>query len=102
MKQRMVRYKIKADRVVENEQYLQKVFEQLQREQTPGMRYVTFKLDDGVSFVHIVELDSPDGSNPAATLESFKAYTAEIQDRCEEPPVFTELEKVGSYKLFGE
>ena len=102
MKQRMVRYKLKADRVAENEQYLQNVFEQLQREQPSGLRYAAFKLDDGVSFVHIVELDTPDGSNPAAALESFRAYTAEIQDRCEEPPVFSELANVGSYKLFGE
>ena len=102
MKRMMVRYKVKADRVAENERYIASVFEQLNREKPLGLRYVSFKLDDGVSFMHIVSLEAADGSNPLRELSAFQAFTAQVQDRCAEPPVTVELQEVGAYRLFGE
>ncbi len=99
MKRTMVRYKVKADRAVENERYIPSVFEQLKHEQPPGLRYASFKLDDGVSFVHIAE--AAEGTNPLGALSAFRAFTAEIQDRCEEAPVAVDLNEIGSYALFG-
>ena len=102
MKQMMVRYKVKAERAAENERYISRVFEQLNQEKPPGLHYATFKLPDGVSFVHLASLDTADGSNPLNELAAFQAFTAEIRDRCEDPPVAVELQKVGSYAWFGE
>jgi hypothetical protein len=101
MKRVMVRYKVKADRAAENESYIAKVFEQLKRDQPPGLRYASFKLDDGVSLAHIASLEAADGSNPLGELSAFKAFTTEIRDRCEEPPVAADLQEIGSYKFFG-
>lgn len=101
MKRIMVRYKVKSDRVAENEGLIAKVFEQLQREKPQGLRYASFKSNDGVSFVHIVSLETPDGVNPLGELAAFKAFTAQIKERCDEPPVATELSEVGSYRFFG-
>jgi hypothetical protein len=102
MKRVMVRYKVKAGRAAENERYIASVFEQLQRDRPTGLRYASFKLGDGVSFVHIVSLEAADGSDPLRELAAFKAFTAEIKDRCEDPPVAAELKEVGSYGFFGE
>jgi len=102
MKRLMVRYKVKADRAAENESYINKVFEQLKNESPSGVRYASFKLDDGVSFVHIVSLETSDGSNPLGELSAFKAFTADIKDRCDEPPAAAELNEVGSYQFFGK
>ena len=102
MKRVMVRYKVKADRAAENESYITRVFEQLRHDTPPGLRYASFKFDDGVSFVHIVSHEATDGSNPLSELSAFKAFTAEIRDRCEEPPVAAELKEVGSYRFFGD
>jgi hypothetical protein len=102
MKRVLVRYKVKADRVAENERYIAGVFEQLKREQPPGLRYASFKLGDGVSFVHIASHEAADGSNPLGQLPAFKVFTAEISERCEEPPVVVELNEIGSYRFFGE
>lgn len=101
MKRVMVRYKVKADRAAENESYISRVFEQLKRDKPPGLRYATFKLDDGVSFVHVASLEAADDRNPLRELSAFKAFTAAIRDRCEEPPSTVNLNEVGSYGFFG-
>jgi hypothetical protein len=102
VKRLMVRYKVKADRAAENERYINDVFQQLHRDRPAGLRYASFKLDDGVSFVHIVSVDSADGRSPLGELSSFKAFTATIGERCDEPPVAVDLDEVGSYRVFGD
>lgn len=102
MKRVMVRYKVKPDRAAENERLIKRVFEQLEHERPSGLRYASFKLGDGVSFVHIVSLEAGDGSNPLGELPAFKAFTAAIEERCDEPPIAATLNEVGSYKMFGE
>ena len=92
----MVRYKVKADRAAENESYISAVFEQLKRETPHGLSYTSFKLPDGVSFMHIAGRDEAAG-NPLTQLEAFKNFTADIQDRCDEPPVSVEMHEVGFY-----
>jgi hypothetical protein len=102
MKRMMVRYKVKADRAAENEGYIARVFEQLEREKPSGLRYASFKLADGVSFVHIVSYEAADGPNPLTELSAFKAFAAGVKDRCEDPPITAELNEIGSYRFFGE
>jgi hypothetical protein len=102
MRKVMVRYKIKAGRVAENEGYIRKVFEQLERERPTGLRYASFKLDDGQSFVHLSAVETADGGNPLTALSAFKDFVARIKERCEEPPVTEELKAVRSYRFFGE
>ena len=101
MKRVMVRYRVKADRAGENVDYITKVFEQLEREQPAGLRYASFRLDDGVSFVHIASIETADGSNPLSSVSAFKAFTEHIKDRCDEPPAAVDLHEVGAYRLFG-
>ena len=99
VKRLIVRYKVKADRADENQQYIQKVFEELRRGSPSGLRYASFRLSDGVSFVHIVSVETADGHNPLIETPAFKAFNAGIQDRCEEQPVLTEMTAVGSYRF---
>jgi hypothetical protein len=101
MKRVMVRYKTKADRTRENEQYIEKVFRELQKSGPEGLRYASFKLSDGVSFVHIVSIETADGTNPLAQSAAFKSFQAGIKDRCEEQPVAIDLTEIGSYRFFG-
>jgi hypothetical protein len=100
MKRVMVKYKVKPDRAAENERYIQAVFAQLERDRPAGVRYASFKLDDGLHFVHIASLETADGSNPLAALEAFRQFTAQIKDRCDEPPVTTTLSEIGAYRFF--
>jgi hypothetical protein len=98
----LIRYKVKADRADENAQYISAVFAQLEREKPAGLRYAAFRLEDGVSFMHMVSDETPDSKNPLLDLAAFQAFIAEVRDRCEEPPTFVELSPLGIYRLFSD
>ncbi len=102
MKRVMVRYKLKAERVGENEALVGAVFTALAEGKPEGLRYATFKLPDGQSFVHIASVETTDGQNPLQALAAFRAFTEAIKDRCEEPPVALDLTEIGSYRFFGQ
>jgi len=90
----MVRYKVKPDRVAENEELVRAVYEELGRAAPEGFRYATFRLDDGVSFVHMSM-----GDSPLPEISAFQRFTENIRERCDEPPAVVELHEVGSYRL---
>jgi len=102
MKRLIVRYKVKAGKADENQKLIEKVFEELHTNSPSGLRYASFKLGDGMSFVHIVSIETADGSNPLTETQAFKSFNAAIKDRCEEQPVLTEMTEVGSYRFFGQ
>jgi hypothetical protein len=95
MHQVMVRYKVKPDRVAENERLVRAVYEELSRATPDGFQYTTYRLEDGVSFVHVAR--SEHGRGPLPELEAFQRFQDGIADRCEEPPVVTQIEAIGSY-----
>jgi len=94
----MVRYKVRPDRADENVALVQAVYEQLDRERPEGLHYATFRLPDGVSFMHVVfESDQP--GRILNDLGAFKAFATDIESRCDEPPVATEITVIGSYAI---
>lgn len=95
----IVRYTVKPDRVAENEQLVRDVYAELARTQPDGLRYATFKLPDGVSFVHLAVHGQ---DNPLKWVAAFGRFQEGIRDRCDEQPVVTHLEEVGSYRLMEE
>jgi quinol monooxygenase YgiN len=96
----MVRYKVKPERAEENEQLVQAVYEELERATPAGLRYATFKLDDGVSFVHLAATDTEDGQNPLQGVKAFQAFQKDVSDRCAEPPEARDLHEVGSFRFW--
>jgi hypothetical protein len=99
MKRIIVRYKVKADRAQENIVYVQAVFAALEKSRPAGLKYSTFQLEDGVTFIHIASIETKDGTNPVGMLDEFKAFTADIKSRCEEPPVASDATLIGNYML---
>jgi quinol monooxygenase YgiN len=95
MMQALIRYKVKPDQVERNLELLRAFFEELESVRPDGVRDAVFQLEDGVTFIHIVETDN----NPRrfSQLETFRAYRATLDQRCDEPPVMTELRQIGSY-----
>jgi len=98
----MVSYKLKADRIEEHERLAAAVFEALLQSRPPGLGYAMLKLEDGVSFIHLVSHAEPDGSNALTALPAFKEFTAGVKERCETPPVRVALAEIGSYGFFAQ
>jgi hypothetical protein len=98
MRRVMVRYRVKPDRAAENEALVRAVYEELHRASPSGLRYATFKLDDGVSFVHLSESEGE--RNPLSDVAAFQEFQRGIGERCEVAPVVTELSEIGSYGFF--
>ena len=69
MKQVIVRYRVEPERAAENEELVRAVYAELQETKPAGLRYATFRLDDGVSFLHLSAHDN-DGPNPLTSMEA--------------------------------
>jgi hypothetical protein len=94
----MVRYKVKPDRVEENVALVEAVYAALSDARPEGLHYATFRLADDLSFMHlVVETDQP--GSILGQVPAFQAFTADIEGRCDEPPVATEITLVGSFGI---
>jgi hypothetical protein len=95
MRHVMIRYKVKPGRAEENEELVRAVFDELARTEPAGLRYATYRLDDGVTFVHV---SASDGPSPLTDVEAFKRFQRDIADRVEDGPVVTEVTQIGAYR----
>ena len=97
MRRVIVRYRVKPERVEEHEGLIRAVFEELAKKAPEGLRYGAFKQPDGVSFVHTAFVSAE--RNPLDAIAAFKAFTANVKDRCDEPPTTVELTEIGAFQL---
>jgi hypothetical protein len=93
----MVRYRVHPDRVAENEELVRAVYDELATSQPDGLQYATVKLPDGVTFIHLAEHGEP---NPLSATTAFPRFLEGINDRCDEPPVVSQVDVIGSYRFF--
>jgi hypothetical protein len=92
----MVRYKTSEAHADDNARLVHSVFEELRARAPAGFEYATYRLADGVTFVHVATVASMD-EHPLRTSPAFKAFRAELESRCVEPPVTTELVRLEAY-----
>jgi len=98
MKTTVVRYQVKPERADENVKLIEAVFAELDERQPDGFTYKAFRMDDGVSFMHVViehDVDEPDSLQD---VPAFQAFVAGIADRCDVAPVATGATVVGGYR----
>jgi len=95
----VVQYRTKADRAQENQALIEKVFGELDSARPGGLRYASFRLADGVSFVHVASIETDDGANPLTATAAFAEFLAQIGDRLEDGPYSSEATVVGSYRF---
>ena len=61
MRNVVVRYQTNPDAGDENQRFVERVFDELNDRDPGGVRYATFRLADGVSFVHIALVETLTG-----------------------------------------
>ena len=94
---KVIRYRTKPEQADENERLIREVFAELASKDPEGLHYATFRLDDGVSFVHVAVLDGDE--NPLASSPAFAAFQAGVADRCAEGPVPADATAIGNFHL---
>jgi hypothetical protein len=92
----VIRYKTRPDAADENARLVAAVYAALAVAKPDDLEYATYRLDDGVTFVHVAKL--PDDSNPLASIPEFAEFQREIADRCVEQPDPRAATVVGSYR----
>jgi hypothetical protein len=91
----MVRYTVKPEHAAENEALVRAVYEELAATQPDHLRYATFRLGDGVSFLHLAEVEG----DALRGIGAFVRFREGLEERCAEQPVLTELDEIGSFGL---
>ena len=96
---RVIRYRTKPERADENQRLIEAVFAELDQVSATGFAYASFRLDDGVSFLHVVVEDGTDAATSLGSLPAFQAFQAGIVERCDEQPVAAGATLVGSHRM---
>jgi len=95
----VVRYETKPDRADENQKLIEAVFADLEARDAKGFTYKVFRLEDGVSFVHVViEHDDVEKPDSLQDVPAFQTFVAGIADRCEVPPLAMGATIVGGWR----
>jgi len=94
---KVIRYTTKPECAQENERLIRDVFAELAADQPDGLRYAAFRLDDGLTFMHVAVLD--DQENPLMASAAFGKFQAGIKDRCADGPLPADATVVGSFRL---
>jgi hypothetical protein len=98
MKATVVRYQARPERADENQRLVEAVFADLDKREPVGFTYKVFRLEDGVSFVHVVVEHDVEDPDSLQAVPAFQAFVAEISDRCDIPPVAMGATVVGGYR----
>ena len=91
----IVRYRTSEEAAAENQRLVEQVYAELHADQPDGLRYMTLRLADGVTFVHVAFHAEDD--NPLTRSAAFAAFQADLRDRVVEPPQPSAASVVGSY-----
>jgi hypothetical protein len=94
---KVIRYATTPETAEENARLVRNVYDELHKENPEGLRYATFRLDDGVSFLHVAVLDAEE--NPLTTSAAFVEFQSDIASRLTEGPVQADATLVGSYRM---
>jgi hypothetical protein len=95
----VVRYRTKPEHAEENQRLVERVFAELEELDATGFGYMSLRLDDGVSFVHVVLEQEGAGSVSLNDVPAFQAFVAGIAERCDEAPVAMGATVVGAHRV---
>ena len=98
MQATVVRYQTRPETADENQRLVEAVFADLEEREPGGFTYKVFRLEDGVSFVHVVVEHDVEDRDSLQDVPAFQAFVADIAERCEVPPVATGATVVGGYR----
>jgi len=97
---KVIQYKTHPESADENEHLIRDVFAELAKQNPEGLQYTAFRLDDGISFLHVAVLDGDE--NPLTASAAFGEFQSGIKDRCAQGPAPADATVIGSYRPLPE
>jgi hypothetical protein len=94
----MVRSKIRAEAVGDVDTAVEGLFAAIHQAQPEGIRYMSCRLPDGVTYVALLALDEG-VDNPLPALPEFKEFQENLKKWMAGPPTAEPLTVVGSYRF---
>ena len=82
----------------ENQRLVEAVFDELAELEPEGFTYKVFRLEDGVSFIHVVIEHDVDDPDSLQAMPAFQAFVSNIAQRCDVPPMASGATIVGGYR----
>jgi hypothetical protein len=96
-----VRAKLKEEHVADAVAAVKRMFAAIERERLEGIRYASVMLEDGVTFLALLEVE--DGlENPLPGLPEAQQFYDRLPGWYTEPPDVAPGTVVGSYRLFSD
>jgi hypothetical protein len=95
---KVIRYTTKVECADANDSLIRCVFAELAEEQPEGLRYAAFRLEDGVSFLHVATIEGE--VNPLHASTAFAEFQSDLHNRIDEGPMAADASIVGSYRTF--
>ena len=92
-----VQYTVKAEYVDTNKANIQRVMADLKEINNPHIRYSSFQLEDGKTFMHFVMRANEEAQKTLSELPSFQEFQRQLRESGPEvPPKAEDLTLVGS------
>jgi len=95
----MVRARLKEENVADAKAATEKVIQALEQERPADVRYASSVLNDGVTFVALLEME-PGQEHPLRTFPAYVELIENLKQWYAEPPTVEYLTVIGSYQLF--
>lgn len=96
MKQVLINYIVKTEKVHENIALIKNVFNQLHAEKPAGVKYTAYKMGENV-FIHIAQFETEEAHEEFTRLESFMAFRKDMKARQIERPITNTIEEIGDF-----
>ena len=96
----VVRYQVHPEAAEENQRLVEQVYAELETTDPGGLKYATYRLADGVTFIHVATVTGDE--NPLNTTAAFARFQEGLAERCAQPPTPSAATVVGSYRTRGE
>jgi hypothetical protein len=96
----IVQYQTTPDTAERNRELVEAVYAQLAERKPDGLRYATFRLADGVTFVHVAVVEGAE--NPLPALPAFQDFQQDMPNRAVRPPEPAPATLLGAYRFAGD
>ena len=98
MRNLVIRYEAKPERVAENRALIEDVFAELARQQPDAIRYMVLELEDG-TFIHFAITPDDPAANPLRQIAAFEAFSKDGGERHVGKAVVKQAKIIGNYRM---